>query len=191
MPRNSVLGLLMLAVTIIAAYFLFPSSISSLCLSKYASISYGIVLATFDTIFSHGPSLRLLIWLIAGFGFGLMTHSSKRGFTIAFFASFFMFMVFYVAALVGGIAPSPHTMEGEFILISDFVFPFLGNLIFGGFGGFLGGLVWRFVPKKAPSELEVGMISGSLPMKCPHCGNSIYSNSKWCANCGQKLASSK
>lgn len=188
MPRASLLGIITAAAVLIASFFLLSGQIFDLYSSIYKTTPMGEALATIHAIFFHDFSkLPVFTWLVAGFIIGLVMRSSKRGFIVPFYASLFMLVVFYPASLAAGLVQLPHTLEGEFILIKNFMFPFVANWIIGGIGGLIGGRVARLLPKKAPSELEEKAILEEIPVTCPHCGNVVYSKSVWCANCGKKL----
>jgi hypothetical protein len=188
MPRSSLVGVILAAAIIVACYFLMPGQILEIYESTYRTIPLGNLLATIHAIFLNGSSnVPLFTWLIAGFIAGLTMRSGSKGFTAPFYASLYMLIVFYPASVAFEIVPLPHTLQGEFILIRDFIYPFVANWIIGGIGGLIGGRASRLLPKKAPSEVEEKSIVEKLPITCPNCGISIYSNSAWCANCGKKL----
>lgn len=188
MPRSSLIGVMVAVAILLAGYLLMQEQIIGIYESTYKNVPLGNVLATIHAMFLNTSSnVPLFTWLIVGFIVGLLMRSGTKGFTVPFYASLYMLLVLYLASLASEIAPLPHTLQGEFILIRDFIYPFVADWIIGGIGGLIGGRASRLFPKKAPPEMEEKAIVEKLPITCPNCGISIYSNSVWCANCGKKL----
>lgn len=171
---------------LILTYILFGSVVNEVYNEMYKNIAIGYLLSIVHVFFLHfkHPYIILLLWFSIGLLLSIIT--ARKMFTVGLYISFLAFLLIYIPLLVNGIIPLPHTLYGEYILISTYIFPLLVNGVICGLGCYIGGLIRKPKEERLKPDIERKLLA-SIPMKCPKCGSIIYSNSVYCSSCGERI----
>jgi len=184
--RKIVYTLTGLFLGLILTVTLFGSTVNEVYDEIYRDINIGYFISIVHVFFLHTkhPYITLLLWFLIGLLLSII--AARRMFTLGLYISFVTFLLIYIPLLINGIIPLPHTLYGEYVLISTYIFPLLVNGIVCGLGCYIGGLIRKPKEEILSPDIEKKLLS-SIPIKCPKCGYKVYSNPLYCSNCGEKI----